>query len=207
MRLNLRDFILWLLWRPRVVFYRFSKTRGDIAKLSAARAKRLVKVEVGGGEHPRMKQYDFINIDVRKVKNVDIVGRAWELAEKLDGGKVDYIYTRHVLEHLAEYELEKTLENWAKVAKAGCIIEIIVPNIMFHISQVLLSTEGSKSFVHGVAGFNGWQRCEGQDYWDVHKNIFTERMLLDSLQKHLSFSEIKFDRSKEKNVHFWGVVK
>lgn len=206
MRLYLGSLILWLLWRPREIFYRFSKARYDIANLSEARARKLVKVEVGGGENPRMKQFDFINMDIREVDNVDIVGRAWELADKLDGEKVGYIYTRHVLEHLAEYELEKTLKNWREVVQRGCIIEIIVPNITFHISQIVFAAQGSEALAHGVAGFNGWQRCEGQNYWDVHKNIFTEKKLLIALRNHFSFSQIKFDRSMGKNIHFWGVT-
>ena len=206
MKAKLGELMLWLLWRPRELFYLFSKTRLDVAKLFAVRNNEMVKIEIGGGETPRMKKYNFKNMDVRKTAGVDIVGKAWELSDKFGMNNIGYIYTRHVLEHLAEYELEKTFSDWKEVTQSGCVIEIIVPNISFHISQMLFLNEKSLAYSHCIAGFNGWQRCEGQNYWDVHKNIFTEKRLLLLLQKHFSFSQIKFDRSMRKNVHFVGVL-
>ncbi|MDB4046188.1 hypothetical protein N9501_08260 [Amylibacter sp.] len=203
---RLGKFILWILWRPREFWYRFSKARVEVAKIFAARHNEMVKIEIGGGETPRMKDYNFKNMDVRNTESVDIVGKAWELSENFGINNIGYIYTRHVLEHLAEYELEKTFIDWKKVTQSGCVIEIIVPNISFHITQMLFLSEKSLAYSHCIAGFNGWQRCEGQNYWDVHKNIFTEKRLLSLLQKHFSFSQINFDRSMRKNVHFFGVL-
>lgn len=200
------EFVMWMLWRPRELWYGLSKSKSDINKFLEARTKDTVKVEVGGGETPRMKEYKFINMDVRSTNGVDMVGKAWELSSKFEGNKVGYIYTRHVLEHLAEYELEATFADWQKATDCGCVIEIIVPNISFHISQMLFLNPGSSAYSHCIAGFNGWQRCEGENYWDVHKNIFTEERLLVLLRNHFKFSEFRFDRSMRKNVHFIGVI-
>ena len=199
-------FMIWLLWRPRELWYSLSKGGLYKSEILDARSKKVTKIEIGGGETPRMKQYQFKNMDVRQTESVDIVGKAWELSSKFDCNTVGYIYTRHVLEHLAEYGLEKTFKDWQKATAGGCILEIIVPNISFHISQFLFLNDKSSSYAHCIAGFNGWQRCEGENYWDVHKNIFTEKRLLSLLSEHFDFSEFKFDRSMRKNIHFIGVI-
>lgn len=206
MRFNLGEVLLWILWRPKELWYKFSKARISAAEVFSARTRDVVKIEIGGGETPRMKRFEFLNLDVRKTGHVDIVGKSWELSKKIKGNNVGYIYSRHVLEHLAEYELEDTFEDWKKVAGSGCVIEIIVPNINFHITQMVLLKENAPSFAHCIAGFNGWQRCKGQNYWDVHKNIFTEKILLRLLQKHFIFRKIDFNRSMRKNVHFVGII-
>lgn len=206
MSLNFGEALLWILWRPKELWYKLSGARIGDAEVLSARTRDVVKIEIGGGETPRMKPFKFLNLDVRKTGRVDIVGRAWELSKKIKVNNVGYIYSRHVLEHLAEYELEDTFEDWKKVAGSGCVIEIIVPNINFHITQMLFLKENGPSYAHCIAGFNGWQRCKGQNYWDVHKNIFTEKRLLRLLQKHFIFSKTDFNRSMRKNVHFIGIV-
>ena len=111
-----------------------------------------------------------------------------------------------------EYLLFKYLENLSSNSfnsSPFMYLPLLKNNLnllLYDFDNILFLYEKSLAYSHCIAGFNGWQRCEGQNYWDVHKNIFTEKRLLLLLQKHFSFSQIKFDRSMRKNVHFVGVL-
>ena len=66
----------------------------------------------------------FIHVDIRDLDNVDIVCNAWELSKHIQD--VDHIYSRHMLEHLTNFEADRTLRDWLKSLKTNGKIEIIL---------------------------------------------------------------------------------
>ena len=138
---------------------------------------------------------DFLHADIRNLPNVDIVCKAWELSQHEI--EVDYIYSRHMLEHLTNYEADRTLRDWYKSLKYNGEIEVIVPDMDFHAKQ-WLDAEWNDEVVkdkwsdakHSFAGFWGWQEeCDpwtqsyNDSYWSVHKSGYNKKRMLWLLER------------------------
>ena len=164
-----------------------------------------LKLELGGGETPAKKGEGFLNVDLRPRLEVDHVCAAWDLTANFGIDSVSYLYSRHMVEHLTYSELNKALEDWQAVLCPGGVLELVVPNQTYHLLQLLSVKFDDPEYLHGLAGFHGWQRC-GRDgnYWDVHKSSFTCAHLLALLQNYFEFSDHKFIFDSAKNVHFIG---
>lgn len=141
------------------------------------------KVYIGCGDDTRE---GYIGCDIRRTPAVKIQCAAWKLSKHCEN--VSDIYTRHMLEHLTFPEVEAALSDWYWSLGDGGRLEIIVPNMDFHIKQWLNADWSESSFEDkwsdmswSLAGFWGWQRdCAVSDkkkvspYWDVHKSGFNE---------------------------------
>lgn len=118
-----------------------------------------MKVEIGGGEHPRK---GFENIDIRSLKTVDHVCPAWELP--FSDNSVDEIYSRHLLEHLTLEKAMDSVKEWYRVLRLRGTVDIIVPDLEYHAKQLTMSGKSDfvdcSNFEHGMAGFYGWRRHE-----------------------------------------------
>lgn len=164
--------------------------------------KKNKKVNVGCGNSILD---GYINCDSRYTKGVDLICSAWELS-KFIPFKLEYIYCRHMLEHLTLKEVQATLDDWYKVLDINGCIEIIVPNLPFHINQFLNGTwsiddlnQSHSNASWGIAGLYGWQReCDpmssnyNNSYWDVHKIGFDEKLLRFLLMK-TGYANIKIE--------------
>lgn len=142
--------------------------------------------DVGCGPSPAP---NHIGCDTRALPEVSIVCRAWELSRFTK--QATRVYSRHTLEHLTLGELRLTLEDWHRALRKNGEIEVIVPNLDFHITQwqraVWSADELSRNKSdarYALAGFYGWQReCDpkernyNQSYWDVHKMGFSAKSL------------------------------
>lgn len=131
----------------------------------------------------------FLHADIRSLPNVEIVCKAWELSKHEI--EIDFIYSRHMLEHLTNYEADRTLRDWYKSLKYNGEIEVIVPDMDFHAKQ-WLEAEWSDEVLkdkwsdakHGFAGFWGWQEeCDpwsqnyNDSYWSVHKSGYNKKRM------------------------------
>lgn len=158
----------------------------------------MKNVYVGCGEDVRE---GFIHSDVRALEHVSIVCKAWELSEHIQ--EIDHIYSRHMLEHLTNYEADRALRDWFKALKTDGTIRVIVPDMDFHCRQWLSATwdeenikEPMSDAKHSFAGFWGWQReCDpwsdsyNTTYWDVHKSGYNaQRITL--LLKRIGYTDI-----------------
>lgn len=163
-------------------------------------------IEIGGGETPLLKEHNFLNVDIRNIPEVDVVASVANLSCVSLPKPVSHIFSRHMLEHLATYEIDMALKNIASISSEGTVIEIIVPNIRFHTLQYLSSQFNSKNQRHALAGFNGWQRCSGENYWDVHKSSFDRTILANALSTYFKFEKHAFITKDSKHLHFIGIV-
>lgn len=143
-------------------------------------------LDVGCGESVRP---GYIGVDVRAIKGVTVVCDAWKLEEHFAGNSVDRIYCRHSFEHLTFAQGRATLSAFLSVLKAGSELELVVPDIRFHISQFLDADPNARSTTnpkwgareHAIAGFWGWQRESDLELWDVHKSGYDEWLLGETL--------------------------
>jgi len=70
----------------------------------------------------------FVNVDVRRDVNPDIVDNAFSL-KKFTAKSVDLIYASHMLEHLSYKETDKAFARWFEVLKSGGILRLAVPDL------------------------------------------------------------------------------
>ena len=165
-----------------------------------ARDGSLLNIELGGGETPLMKEYGYKNVDIRNLSSVDIVSDVSGLRDHLSPKSVKSIFSRHFLEHLTYSELEDHLKDCHVLLANDGYIEGIIPSMEFHTLQVLLFPPSSSEFLHGLAGFHGWQRGQEYGYWDIHKSSFTHASLLETFDRF--GYRLQFVKANVKNIHF-----
>ena len=143
-----------------------------------------MQIEFGCGETPTKK--GFKTCDIRDLPGVDFVCPAWEINKYIQNNSVDEIFSRHFFEHLTFIQGETQLEVWHKILKPGGKMEMILPNIDFHISQwinlhTVKGKKHQKQLDHAKAGFWGWQREGEVNMWDVHKSGYNFTLLEEVL--------------------------
>ena len=89
-----------------------------------------------------------------------------------------------------------------RMLQNGGIIEIIMPNLDFHIKQ-LTSKENIPGTVrnylsHGLAGLYGWQKGSIDELWDVHKSGYNKEIFTDIANKlgieNIVYKKTRYDR-------------
>ncbi len=148
-----------------------------------------MKLEFGGGEKP--KQKDYVQVDVRKINDKTIVCNSWDIDKHIKENSVTDIYSRHFFEHLTHEQAKRTLLTWYKICKAGARIVLICPNMKYHLNQwnnwdKLTNAEKD----HCRAGFWGWQREGDMGVWDIHKSGYDFKRLKEIVEQH-KFGNIK----------------
>ena len=153
-----------------------------------------LKIEFGCGEKPTKE--GFKTCDIRNVSGVDFVCPAWNIDRYVAENSVDEVFSRHFFEHLTFAQGEKVLEVWYKILKPNGRMEMMLPNMDFHINQWLNNSD----LEHAKAGFWGIQRGEFEDVWDVHKSGYNFDTL-SALLISCKFKNIKSLKNKGKHLH------
>ena len=83
-----------------------------------------MKLNMGSG-NTNFKGY--VNCDVRKLPNVEIVCPAWDIP--LDNEVVSALYSRHMIEHLTFAQVRQTLKEWYRIMQDGGVLEVSCPDI------------------------------------------------------------------------------
>lgn len=151
----------------------------------------------------------FVNIDCRETEATDMVADAWDLPV-IQSGTVEYIYARHMLEHLGIAEAKRAVLEWRRVLADGGIMHIVVPNIEFHASQILglaLCEYAEDQEWHAMAGFYGWQNPNnGGTQEDTHRWGYTpaslERLLTGA---GLTITDDGFEQLVEADSAPWHI--
>lgn len=169
--------------------------------------KSLKKLEFGCGEAgPRS---GFEGVDIRPLPGISYVCKAWEIVDFVGEESVDAVASRHFFEHLTFAQAEKTCEAWNRILVVGGTIEVMVPDLRFHVAQFLngdranatmTGSKGWSDIKHALAGFYGWQRDGLTESWDVHKSGYDYPLLVGLLESY-GFSSIKRKKSKPWNLH------
>jgi len=134
-------------------------------------------LEIGSNGSPKE---GYWGCDIRSGGITHLVCPAWHVDRYCS--ELKHIYTRHTFEHLTDQESRWALKACFCALAVGGEIEIIVPDLDFHIQQWQKANwehEEMDKFSDakwGHAGLFGWQReCDpslpeyNNTYWDVHK--------------------------------------
>lgn len=163
-----------------------------------------MKLEFGSGGKAKE---GFNSVDIRAVEGITYVCQAWEIDRHVNHNTVEEIYSRHFFEHLTFPQADMTLKAWMRILVSGGKVEMIVPDIKFHMEQFLDPNRKSKKTSTGLsweswalAGFCGWQRGELNDVWDVHKAIYDFPLLRDLLIDH-GFADVKRIANDPHHLH------
>jgi predicted SAM-dependent methyltransferase/SAM-dependent methyltransferase len=160
-----------------------------------------INIYVGCG--PDVRE-GFQHADIRKFEHVDYVCKAWEISQNVM--EVNHIYGRHMLEHLTNYEADRTLRDWFKSLKTFGTLRIVVPDLDFHCRQWLDAEwtedtlkEDMSDAKWGFSGLYGWQKeCDpwstdyNTSYWDVHKSGYNQKRMKLLLER-VGFIEVKIE--------------
>jgi len=153
-----------------------------------------MKIEFGGGETPRRP--DYVQCDVRSIGGtVDYCCNAWEIHGLIFEACVEEIYSRHFFEHLTFEQGEKTLVSWQIVLQSGGKVDMILPDLNFHLKQW---AAGDLKFAR--RGLWGKQRGLLTDTWDIHKSGYTYPDL-KFLIEDLGFRDCVRINDYPKNLH------
>jgi len=140
-----------------------------------------MKIEIGGGPAPRYPAYK--QVDIVKQGPTEIVAPAWDLP--FADGSVDKIFSRHLIEHFNRTDADRAMKEWNRVLSVGGEIEAILPDIMYHVRQMLNPKAMSErcpehtNFDHAMAGFYGWRDGPMQHLWG-----YTEDSIIELFEKH-----------------------
>lgn len=123
----------------------------------------------------------YINVDVRKEVEPDVVENAFELYSFSDES-VDLIYCSHMFEHLTKDEAEKALVNWNRILKPGGVLRLSVPDFSAA-CQRYLATGNIKEITNLICGS---QKHE----FDYHYAIYDEKNMTELLEAY-GFSQAR----------------
>jgi predicted SAM-dependent methyltransferase len=165
-----------------------------------------MKLEIGCGDSPSKKNYKYC--DIRCLPHIDYCCHVLNLNKFIKPNTLTHVYARHFLEHLTFKEANDTLRMLYVMMKDQGEIELIVPNILFHINQWINKKHIVKEFNHSKAGFWGWQREENKNYWDVHKSgydIDTMKNFIENLG-YVNFISLLDNNNQHLHVKFYKAI-
>jgi len=181
------------------------RVRGGNIKIDMEQNVNEIKLDFGCGTKCKS---GFQGVDIRLCKGVKYVCNAWEIDKHIMKKSVSEIFSRHFLEHLTFKQLKATLFSWKKILVPNGKIEIIVPDMDYHINQFLnMEWDDTAEFSrkcnninHSLAGFWGWQRGAIKDVWDIHKSGYNFKLLKMKLEEH-GFYDISRISDRPWNLH------
>ena len=152
----------------------------------------LVKLNLGSGF---TKYKDFVNIDLRKNKNVDIVGNFCNLGSWSDGS-VEEIISRHSFEHVPYFDSDTVLGEWFRVLRPEGKLNLIVPDVELTVKLFLDGSVDFKRLMHDLYG-----EITPGGFWDQpqdwHRSAWCFKSLND-LRERVGFSKIRRVPTEEK---------
>lgn len=141
----------------------------------------MVKLHLGCGNK---KIKDYINIDIRKEVNPDLIEDISKL-ETFCENSVDIIYVSHVLEHFSRHEYKKVLSRWYDILKKDGILRISVPDFE-SINEYYNNTKDLSKLIGLLYG--------GQNYKENYHYYVWDFKTLEKDLKSVNFKKvIKFN--------------
>jgi predicted SAM-dependent methyltransferase len=134
----------------------------------------------------------FLNIDVRKKKNVFNL-KAYPLKFKNDS--FELVYASHILEHFKKNQILKVLKEWIRVLKPGGILRISVPSF-----ENLTKIYNIDKNIDNISG----PLMGGQSYKDnFHYEVFNKKKLINLLNEAGLEAVHPWDYRRTIHSKFW----
>lgn len=135
-----------------------------------------MKLNLGCG--PDIRE-GWLNADIRRVKNVDVVHDARSLPYPDES--MDYILASDLIEHFPKKETESLLQEWKRVLKKGGGLEIRTPDLNYLAQEYIKRKDGV---------FASYHLFGAQDYpYNFHYVVFDIKSLT-ALCEHMGFQNI-----------------
>jgi predicted SAM-dependent methyltransferase len=149
-------------------------------KYNKALKNKSIKLNLGCGSKTKD---EYLNVDIRNGKNVDLVATLVNLPFKKDS--VDEIFSSHVIEHFPRFNLENEIfPYWYSLLKSGGKLVAFFPDAHTMATKYVNGEYDFESFATVTFG--------GQDYkFNFHYIMFNEEFVTKLLKK-AGFTNISF---------------
>ena len=138
---------------------------------------------LGCGEFP-MK--GAINVDIRKIKGVDVVADVRNLPFK--DKELRGVASRNLIEHFARNEIVPLLKEWARVSKDFIEFETVDAGGLMDKWREL----GDEELLDGILGAQTYDE-------NFHKMIFTEPILI-KIMKEMGFKNVQASKLEYRGI-------
>lgn len=138
--------------------------------------KNLI-LEIGCGDQKAID--GSIGVDIRQTEKVDIIADARKLPFK--DSCFDHVYSSHLIEHFAHWEVKEVLHEWVRVLKPGGEFELRCPDLRARSLLFFLSPTWKN--VKNIYG--------GQDYPENHHKCGFSYNLLKELLEQRGINRVK----------------
>ena len=159
--------------------------------LNAIKKGVEIKLDLGCGISPRK---GFYSVDYLDIDGIDIQADLNEPLDLIPSFSIDYIYSRHVLEHIDKFI--PLMREIHRIAKKGATIELIVP----HFSNVYGFSDPTHVRVFGLYSMSYFVSLENQPEVRKVPEFYTDtRFIVNSV-------EIDFYRNLSNLDMFFGAL-
>lgn len=138
---------------------------------------------LGCGEFPMQ---GAINVDIRKLKGVDIVSDVRKLPFK--NKELKGVSSRNLIEHFARNEIVPMLREWERVSKEFIEFETVDAGRLMDKWREL----GSEELLDGILGAQTYDE-------NFHKMIFTDKILIE-IMKELGFENVQAQTFEHRGI-------
>jgi len=142
------------------------------------------KLEIGGGLKNR-KDEGYLQMDMKKLPGIDVVGDANELP--FEDGELDEIYGHWVLEHFAYRDIKSLLKEWHRALKPGGMVHMVTNNGTAHLKAYedgVIDIHELNRMIFGVACERAAMKTPDQpEHYtefkieDLHKIFWTKELV------------------------------
>jgi tetratricopeptide (TPR) repeat protein len=183
----------------------FAALKNLFARPAGAEGRRRV-LNVGGGTKaialpPHFQDWEQLLLDIDPSGGADLVCDARALRDSAAAESFDAVYCSHNLEHYYRHDVDRVLQGFLHVLKAGGFAEIRVPDIGELIrlmagsdldmeQEIYRSPAGPITAHDMIYGYGPEIEASGQDFY-AHKTGFSRDSLLRALGSN-GFGEIYF---------------
>lgn len=164
-----------------------------------------MKLALGGG---RKRREGWINVDIKKYPEVDVVLDIRNLKKKFAKESVDEILMEHIIEHFTYNEARKLLKDCFDLLKKDGKIIIFCPDLMKVIPAWLHDEDGKRDrFLTTCLYGNQWDYYDNKpdDLYEVHRSGWYDKTLASELYK-IGFTKVikkKHPPENLKGEHEW----
>lgn len=146
-------------------------------------SRSIVRGDLGSGINYMKPIEEFIHIDFDKAEHVDVVCD-WMSMPFVDE-TFDTLHSGETIEHIPEFKRDKTLREWNRIMKKGCVFTFTTPNLEYVIKATYEKLQPMEWTIGNLYG-------DRADYGHQHYYLYTKKTVMELLEKY-GFGNFKFN--------------
>jgi len=154
----------------------------------------LLNVGCGSKIYGELYGYKCINIDMRKLKIIDVTADVTTLPIKSES--VEYIYASDILEHFPIAKTNDILIEWRRILKIDGILEIKCPNLISICKRYINNEDDTKT--------TSWRLYGGQGYKLNFHYVGFDHKWLESILREQKFDPFDYQELEVTNMILKG---